>query len=485
MITGELKNKVDRIWENFLTAGLTNPLSVIEQLTYLMFIKLLDEQQMRSEAEAEILGTEIKKYFKADQAHLRWHVFKHYNAEEMYKNMVDHVFPFIKDLSKTEDNVFANFMKDAIFQIPTPQMLQRVVTGIDELNIEEDLKGDIYEYLLSKISASGTNGQFRTPKHIVDMIVELVEPKPEDIISDPSVGTGNFLVSCSEYLNKHYREKMASSEVFRHHYSNSMFHGNDMDSTMLRIASFNLILHNVEKPKIQYMDSLSKSNEERAKYSLILTRPPFTGSLDFETVSEDILRMTNTKNMEILFLALVLLMLKNGGRGAVIVPDVLLFNNSEANQAIRKIIVDENKLHGVISLPSGIFKPYSGVSSAILLFTKTGGMGGTEEVWFYDMTADGYSLDSKRTPIKQNDIPEIIRRFKHLEGEHLRERTESSFMVPVEEIRQNDYDLSVNRYKKIIYEQVDYEEPTIILDKIKSLENDISEGLEKLARMVE
>ena len=373
-------------------------------------------------------------------------------------------------------------MKDAIFQIPTPQMLEKIVTGINNLELEGDIKGNLYEYLLSKLATSGTNGQFRTPRHIIDMMVKLVKPLPTDIIVDPACGTSGFLVGAGEYLRKNHDEIFNSPEL-KKHFQNDMFYGNDMDTTMLRIGTMNMMLHDIENPNIDYKDSLSKLNTDKEKYTLVLANPPFKGSLDAETVADDILKVTKTKKTELLFLALMIRILKKGGRCAVIVPDGVLFGTSNAHKQLRKEIIENHTLQGIISMPSGVFKPYAGVSTAVLLFTKTG-VGGTDKVWFYDMQADGYSLDDKRTKIEDNDIDDIINRFSNLENENERKRTEKSFFVSKEEIVENDYDLSINKYKEIEYEEIVYEKPEVIIGKIKELEKEITLGLEELEKLV-
>lgn len=491
MLTGEIKNEVDKIWETFWTGGVTNPLTVIEQFTYLIFIKSLDDKQLQSEAESNILGLEAKITFKGgnekyknkfDYEDLRWHNFKEFEAEKMYEIISEGVFPFIKELNGDSNSSFAKYMGDAMFQIPTAQMLEKVVTAIDSLTLEGDVKGDLYEYLLSKLSTSGTNGQFRTPRHIIRMMVDLVKPTPSDIIIDPACGTSGFLIGSSEYLKDNHGD-LFNSEELKEHYQNTMFHGNDMDSTMLRIGTMNMLLHDVENPQISYRDSLSKLNTDREKYTLVLANPPFKGSLDAESVAEDLLRISDTKRTEILFLSLMLRILKNGGKCAVIVPDGVLFGSTKAHKSIREEIIEKNKLEAVISMPSGVFKPYAGVSTAILIFTKTG-IGGTDNVWFYDMEADGYSLDDKRAKIQDSDIGDIIKRYHNREAEVERERTEKSFLVPKEDIVENGYDLSINRYKEIVYEEVIYDEPEIILENIRELEEEIIAGLDKIEKLV-
>lgn len=485
MITGETRNKIDRIWDSFWTGGITNPLTVIEQFTYLLFIKSLDDKQLNSEKEASILGIKPKVIFDKEKEDLRWSNFKHFDSEKMYKVIATQVFPFIKKLNGNADSSFARFMEDAIFTIPTPRMLETVVTNIDELMADLPLKdlGDLYEYMLSKLTTAGKNGQFRTPRHIIDMMVELVKPTPSDIVMDPAAGTAGFLISVADYLKKNYENEIFTSEQLKEHFNNEMFNGNEIDTTMLRIGTMNMLLHDVENPQIQYMDSLSKSNKQREKYTLVLANPPFKGSLDKEAVADDLTRITNTGKTELLFIGLILELLKSGGRAGVIVPDGVLFGASNAHKSLRKEIIDKHKLEGVISMPSGVFKPYTGVSTAILFFTKTG-IGGTDKVWFYDMEADGLSLDDKREKIEDNDIEDIIARFHKLEDEEKRERTEKSFLVPVEEIRENGYDLSINRYKEIVYDEVEYEEPLVLIEKIRNLEEDIILGLEEIEKLV-
>ena len=470
MITGELKNKIDKIWETFWTGGITNPLDVIEQFTYLLFIKQLDEVETRREADAMILGFEPDRIFSEDEQEYRWSRFKNLgDADIVYKLVQEKVFPFIKGLHSDKDSAYARYMGDAIFKIPTPGLLSKIIDGIDGLNIQEaaeggDSKGDLYEYLLSKVATAGTNGQFRTPRHIIKMMVEMVKPNPSDTIIDPAMGSAGFLCEAQLYLREHHKDMLLDAEL-RNHFNNEMFYGNDMDTTMLRIGAMNMMLYGVENPNISYRDSLSEQNSDEEKYSLVLANPPFKGSLDAESVSASLLKVTKTKKTELLFLALFLRILQKGGRAAVIVPDGVLFGSSKAHKQIRQELVDNNKLQAVISMPSGVFKPYAGVSTAILFFTKTGA-GGTDKVWFYDMKADGLSLDDKRQAVEANDIPDIISRYENLPAEENRQRTEQSFMVPVEEIRDNGYDLSINKYKEIVYEKVEYEPTSVILGKL-------------------
>ena len=463
-------------------------MDVIEQFTYLLFIKQLDEVETRREADAMILGFEPDRIFSEDEQEYRWSRFKNLgDADIVYKLVQEKVFPFIKGLHSDKDSAYARYMGDAIFKIPTPGLLSKIIDGIDGLNIQEaaeggDSKGDLYEYLLSKVATAGTNGQFRTPRHIIKMMVEMVKPNPSDTIIDPAMGSAGFLCEAQLYLREHHKDMLLDAEL-RNHFNNEMFYGNDMDTTMLRIGAMNMMLHGVENPNISYRDSLSEQNSDEEKYSLVLANPPFKGSLDAESVSASLLKVTKTKKTELLFLALFLRILQKGGRAAVIVPDGVLFGSSKAHKQIRQELVDNNKLQAVISMPSGVFKPYAGVSTAILFFTKTGA-GGTDKVWFYDMKADGLSLDDKRQAMEANDIPDIISRYENLSAEENRQRTEQSFMVPVEEIRDNGYDLSINKYKEIVYEKVEYEPTSVILGKINALEAEIQQELAELQKML-
>lgn len=459
MITGELRNKVDSIWDIFWAGGLTNPLDVIEQITYLMFIHDLDDADIRRAKESAMLGLPYESTFtkeveiggrKIDGSQLKWSVFRDFPAERMYTVMQEWVFPFIKDLHTDKDSAYSKYMSDAIFKVPTPLMLSKVVDKLDDIFStmaeaqDADVRGDVYEYLLNKISQSGINGQFRTPRHIIKMIVDMVEPKPTDMICDPACGTSGFLIAAGEYLKEHHKEEVLFDQAGKDHYMNHMFYGYDTDRTMLRIGAMNMMTHGVDNPFIEYRDSLSDQNPDKDSYSLIMANPPFKGSLDYDIVSADLLKVCKTKKTELLFITLFLRMLKVGGRCACIVPDGVLFGSSKAHKAIRKEIVENNRLEAVISMPSGVFKPYAGVSTAVLIFTKTNA-GGTDNVWFYDMKADGFSLDDKRSETKENDISDIIARFHELDAERDRKRTEQSFFVPKDEIASNDYDLSINK----------------------------------------
>ena len=464
---------------------MTNPLTVIEQITYLMFIKILDDNELRKESNAAAFDMEVvDPTFDKEHQNCRWHIFRNYDADAMYKNMVDNVFPFIKnELHAGKDTAFAKYMKDAIFIVPTARILVKVVDALDSLDLNnKDIMGDVYEYLLSQIAQSGTNGQFRTPRHIINMMVELMQPSLDDKICDPAMGSAGFICSAAQYISDHYANELMKTEN-KKHYTTTMFTGFDTDQTMLRIGAMNMMLHGVEAPNITWMDSLSEDNTHRDEYSLILANPPFTGSLDKETISKDLLNLASTSKTELLFMALFIKALKTGGRCASIVPDGVLFGSSKAHKAIRQEIVEFNRLEAVISMPSGVFKPYAGVSTAILIFTKTGN-GGTDKVWFYDMKADGFSLDDKRSEIADNDIPDIINRFHNLAGEESRERTEQSFFVPKQEIVDNGYDLSINKYKKTEYVAVEYPPTEEIMADIREIEIKISKEIDELAGLL-
>lgn len=485
MVTGELKNKVDGIWDIFWTNGVTNPLTAIEQITYLMFVKILDDNELKKESMAARLDTKVvNPIFDENHQNCRWSIFRNYEPQAMFDNMIQNVFPFIKgDLGAGKDTAFAKYVKDATFQLGNARALVKVVDKIEELDLHnKDIMGDVYEYLLSKIAQSGTNGQFRTPRHIINMMVELMQPTPDDTICDPAMGSAGFICGAARYVSENYKQELLKSDA-RKHFQTTMFTGNDTDQTMLRIGAMNLMLHGVDDPNIQRLDSLSEDNTVRDAYTLIMANPPFKGSLDKETVAKDLRNVAATTKTELLFLALFLKSLKIGGRCASIVPDGVLFGSSKAHKAIRKEIIENNRLQAVISMPSGVFKPYAGVSTAILIFTRTDN-GGTDNVWFYDMEADGYSLDDKRSEVKENDIPDIIERFHNLDKETDRARTEKSFMVPKAEIVENDYDLSINKYKEIVYEKIEYPPTSEIIADIKKLNEEIAAGLKELEAML-
>ena len=491
MITGEIKAKVDRIWDTMWSGGISNPLSVIEQLTYLLFIKRLDELHTLKERKAARIGKPVEEpVFAAGQDHLRWSRFKETAPETMFATVRDEVFPFIKGLGRNgnggdgdpDDSTYTRHMKDALFMIPAPRVLANVVDQLDTIDMADtDTKGDLYEYMLGKIASAGQNGQFRTPRHIIKLMVEMTAPTPRDVICDPACGTAGFLIAASEYLVRHHSEAIYRDEAARRRYNEGTFHGYDFDSTMLRIGSMNMLLHGVENPDIRYRDSLAQADDDEAeKYSLILANPPFAGSLDYESTARDLQQIVKTKKTELLFMALFLRLLQTGGRAAVIVPDGVLFGSSKAHKALRRMLVEEQKLDAVISMPSGVFKPYAGVSTAIVLFTRTNS-GGTDHVWFYDMRADGFSLDDKRSPQPDtSDLPDILSRWQNRAAETERQRTDQSFLVPGAEIVGNDYDLSINRYKEVEYEAVEHDSPRVILERLARLEEEIAAGRKEL-----
>lgn len=490
MITGDHKSQIDSIWDTFWSAGLTSSIAVLEQMTYLFFIKMLDDSQLKREANALALGGTIQApIFKDGESwqnpeteqtlpyeDLRWHKFKNFNATNMFNIVRNDVFVFIKTLSTGKDSAFSRYMANAIFMIPNERTLSKIVDGIDNLDMnDKDTMGDVYEYILGKMAASGTNGQFRTPRHIIRMMVQLMKPTIEDNICDPAMGSAGFIVESAAYISEHYKKELARKENAEH-YKNTMFYGFDTDQTMLRIGAMNMMLHGVDNPNINYQDSLSEDNKDKNLYSLVLANPPFTGSLDYEVVDNSLLTITKTKKTELLFLSLFTRILKSGGRCASIVPDGVLFGSSKAHLAIRKELVDNQQLEAIISMPSGVFKPYSGVSTAILIFTKTDA-GGTDKVWFYDMRADGYSLDDKRSPLEVNDIPDIIARYNSLENEANRTRKEQSFFVSKDEIVTNGYDFTINKYKEVEREKIEYEKPEIVLARIKKLQAEIDQAI--------
>ena len=510
MITGAIKNKVDKIWTDIWAGGITNPLTVIEQLTYLMFIRSLDEKDLETEEFENMIGEKMAKIFPQSAAgqSMRWSKFKNDDPRRIYDVISQRVFPAIKnmkygrlpdfdargELIEIEDEpgkvdagntAFARYMSDAMFLIPTPQVLQKIITGLDDLYEHDiaglDIQGDLYEYMLSKLETAGHNGQFRTPKHIREMMVELLQPTPDDMICDPACGTAGFLVSASEYIRRHYGDTMTAEQWA--HFGGPAFTGFDTDRTMLRLSAMNLMLHSISTPEIDYKDSVSKQNQINERFTVCLANPPFKGTVDAESINDNLKAVTNTKKTELLFLALFLRMLKKGGQCACIVPDGVLFGSSTAHKAIRRELVENHQLRAVISMPSGVFKPYAGVSTAVLVFTKTGA-GGTDNVWFYDMKADGFSLDDKRSQIADNDIPDIIKRFRHLENEATRERTEQSFFVPKQEIVDNGYDLSINKYKKTEYVAVEYPPTSEIMANLRELESEISSAMDELEKML-
>lgn len=544
MITGELKQQIDGIWNTFWTGGISNTITIVEQLTYLMFIKDLDENETRNEKKEERFGTQFKHTFGPEEQKFRWKNLKEMNVEErhaIFSNTEEGIFPFIRSLGK-EQSLFSKYMRGANFGISKPAVLDQVMEKLERIGMDDqDTKGDVYEYLLSKLEDNGTAGQFRTPRHIIKLMVELMQPQLDDRICDPSAGTSGFLVSAKEYIDKQYSavERDNNSD----HINREMFNGSEFDATMLRIASMNLYLHGVEEPKIEDVDAVSKDNTIADAYTLIMANPPFKGKIDKESIAGGLKNVTNTTKTELLFLALILRELKTGGRAAVIVPDGVLFGASKAHKSIRKELVENQKLDGVISMPSGVFKPYAGVSTAILLFTKTDS-GGTDKVWFYDMKADGKSLDDKRNllvdeglfedfafgkdklkteemakMVNQHEnfnLPQILDHYRYLKSDYwgkmhdengslvhvqdipenlgfddflddtcthdFADRKSQSFLVTQEEIKENDWDLSINRYKEIEYEEVDYDPPKEILERIGKLDKERTELQKEISK---
>ena len=510
MIIGSIKNKVDSIWTDLWASGTTNPLTVIEQLTYLIFIRSLDEIELRNEKLEQSFKKPRPRIFPQTEAgqSMRWSKFKNMDPRQISDIVSNRVFPAVKnmrygqlpDFDQTGKMIeiparpgdddpttsFARYMQDASFAIQSEQTLQKIVTKLDDLfenDIKEDrdMQGDLYEYMLSKISTSGTNGQFRTPKHIRDMMVKLVDPDPDDFICDPACGTAGFLISAAEHIREKYEETMTREQW--NHYDSTMFTGFETDKTMLRISTMNLMLHSITRPEIVYLDSVSKNNTGKDRYTVCLANPPFKGNVEVENINEDLKAITDTKKTELLFVALFTRILRKGGRCACIVPDGVLFGSSKAHLSLRKNLVERQMLQAVISMPSGVFKPYAGVSTAVLVFTRTDA-GGTEDVWFYDMKSDGYSLDDKRLPLDSSDIPDIVERFHNLEEEKARERTDQSFLVPKDEIVSNGYDLSINKYKKVVYEEKTYPPSKDILKEIKGLTRELMENPDELEKMV-
>lgn len=506
MITGELKRRIDALWTEFWQGGITNPLTVIEQITYLMYARLLDINETRDEKREKRTGKPFRRRFREHEQHLRWERIRHTPAENIIPLVRDQVFPLFKSIV-ANGTAFAEFMKDAQLMIQKPSLLVKAINMIHALPLTEgDTKGDLYEYLLSKLTTAGINGQFRTPRHITHLMVDMLEPKPTDIVGDPACGTGGFLVSVMEYLLRTYTSLEAIIEEtdaetgktrkiytgdlleeHREHIRTDMFHGFDFDVTMLRIATMNLMLHGVDDPDIHYQDTLSSSFTERFPgafkegFDIILANPPFKGSLDFEDVYAGLLRLVKTKKTELLFVTLILHMLKTGGRSATIVPDGVLFGSSGAHSKLREMLVEENQLDAVISLPSGVFKPYAGVSTGILVFTKGGR---TDNVFFYDVQADGMSLDDKREPIEENDLPDVIARWRTRDSQKDNDRTNKAFFVSASEIREANYDLTLNRYKTIVYQEREYDPPQLILQRMKSLNEEIVSDLYTLEQML-
>ena len=482
MITGTIKNKIDKIWKDIWASGLTQPITVIEQITYLMFIRSLDQKEIEAEALENLTGQKQNKIFPEtpEGQRMRWSKFKDRDAVEIFDIIKNEVFPFIKEMTGDDETAFSKYMKDASLGFTNPGILSKTINSLDELYKDDikslDMQGDLYEYMLSKLSVAGQNGQFRTPKQIRDMMVQLRKPSPDDMICDPACGTAGFLISAAEYIREHYPNMTDKQwELF----DTDTFSGFETDPTMLRISAMNLMLHSITRPEVKWQDSISKNNEIKDRYDLILANPPFTGTVDEENINPALTRMAATKKTELLFVNEFVRMLKVGGRCACIVPDGVVFGTSKAHKATRKELVENQLLEAVISLPSGIFRPYSDVSTSILIFTKTNA-GGTENVWFYDMQADGFSLDDKREEVEENDIPDIITRFSNLEAEKERSRKEKSFMVSKEDIAKNGYSLRMKEYKEIEYQKIEYPSSEELLNDVDALKDELVASLQEL-----
>lgn len=502
MVTNQLKSKIDALWLEFHSGGITNPITVIEQISYLMFARLLDIAEDREEKRATRLKKPFDGLFPPDRQNLRWKNFRQLGGADMLKVVRDELFPFMR--TKIADrSALGKFLQDANCLIPSGNLLSRAVSAIEELPLTQgDTKGDLYEYLLGKLSTAGIAGQFRTPRHIIRAMVEIVDPRPTDVICDPACGTAGFPIGVMDYL----REKYSTPELietdedgnqhfpgdqlepYREHIQGDMMHGFDFDSTMLRIAAMNLLLHGIEHPAIAYQDTLGSNFSERYprdshdRFDVILANPPFKGTIDLENVDPALKSKVKTKKTELLFLVLILRMLQQGGRAAVIVPDGVLFGASQAHLGVRQMLVDDNQLEAVISLPAGVFKPYAGVSTAVLVFTKGGR---TDEVWFYDVRADGFSLDDKRTPQPdKNDLPDLVAKWKVRDPKRESDRTEKHFFVPVADIRANKYDLSLNRYQETKHVEATYDPPKTILGRMRKLEQEILADIDELEGML-
>lgn len=482
MITGTIKNKIDKIWKDIWASGLTQPITVIEQITYLMFIRSLDQKDIDAEALENLTGQKQNKIFPEtpEGQRMRWSKFKDRDAVEIFDIIKNEVFPFIKEMTGDDETAFSKYMKDASLGYTNPGILSKTINSLDELYKDDikslDMQGDLYEYMLSKLSVAGQNGQFRTPKQIRDMMVQLRKPSPDDMICDPACGTAGFLISAAEYIREHYPNMTDKQwELF----DTDTFSGFETDPTMLRISAMNLMLHSITRPEVKWQDSISKNNEIKDRYDLILANPPFTGTVDEENINPALTRMAATKKTELLFVNEFVRMLKVGGRCACIVPDGVVFGTSKAHKATRKELVENQLLEAVISLPSGVFRPYSDVSTSILIFTKTNA-GGTENVWFYDMQADGFSLDDKREEVEENDIPDIITRFSNLEAEKERSRKEKSFMVSKEDIAKNGYSLRMKEYKEIEYQKIEYPSSEELLNDVDALKDELVASLQEL-----
>ncbi len=515
MITGPLKSKLDKLWLEFHSGGITNPLTVIEQISFLMFARMLDIREKRNEKKARRMKKGgFDRIFPEDKQHLRWSSIVNLGAEEQLQVVQGELFRFFKE-EVVQRSTLGKYLQDAQCIVQKPSLLSTAISTINELPLTQgDTKGDLYEYMLSKLTTAGVAGQFRTPRHVIRAMVEMLDIKPTETVCDPACGTGGFLIESMDHLRRtHSSKKLVHEEVddetgevvkdnhgnpvmiypgdklepYREHIQNDMFHGFDFDNTMLRIAAMNMLLHGIDSPCIEYQDSLADTFMDRFPeyyenaFDVILANPPFKGSIDVDSVHKSLSAVAKTKKTELLFLVLMLRMLKKGGRCAVIVPDGVLFGSSNAHQAVRRTLVENNQLDAVVSLPSGVFKPYAGVSTAVLLFTKSGE---TKDVWFYRVENDGYSLDDKRDPIDGSDLPDLTKQWAKRSVKIMQDRKKKCFFVPKGEIVGNKYDLSVNRYREIEYEEVEYDPPKEILAKLRTLEEEIMTDINELEEML-
>lgn len=506
MLNTTLKSSIGRLWDKFWSGGISNPLTAIEQISYLLFMKRLDEMDTKKKQDAEFTGEAYTSLFAGKKENLRWSHFKQMEGGEMLLHMQTQVFPFLKTLGK-EESPFAKHMANAVFIISKPSLLVEAINIIDEIFEEiakqdakgqgfQDTQGDLYEYLLSEITSAGKLGQFRTPRHIIQLICELVDPKLGDTICDPACGTGGFLLGAyqhiiTEYTSKENRktdengltrgdlgDKLTNEKQWTH-LKEKTFYGYDMDESMVRIGLMNLMMHGISSPNIEQKDTLSKRYEENNHYDVIMANPPFKGSIDKGDINES-LSLATTKT-ELLFLERIIQSLKIGGRAGVIVPDGVLFGSSNAHIQARKMLLNDCELQGIISLPSGVFKPYAGVSTAILIFVKGGE---TEKVWFYDMKSDGYTLDDKRSKIEGGgDLPDIVTKWKNRKDQVENKRNSKFFSIDKKEIEEADFDLSINCYKVIDYEEIRHEDPKVILENIETLEQEIITVLGELKNL--
>lgn len=493
MLDAELKSKVNQLWDKFWSSGISNPLTAIEQMSYLIFMKRLEDEDNENQLNAKLSGEEYISIF-SEHPDYKWSNWINMSADEMLEHVKYKVFPFLSTIGD-EKSLYNRYMKEANFIIPTGSLLVEATSIIDDLKIKEqnkDVQGDLYEYLLSQLSTSGKNGQFRTPRHIIKMMVEIIKPKLGEVVCDPACGTGGFLMNAYNYVLKsntspdlikideegqeyNFKGDKLSSEDFNF-LNNYQFYGYDFDQTMVRIGLMNLMMHGIKNPNINQVNTLSLRFEQEPKYDIILANPPFKGSIDKDELNEDF--SINSKKTEILYLELMYNCLNVGGRCAVVVPQGILFGNSNAHKAIRSKLLENCRLDMVISAPSGVFKPYAGVSTGVLVFTKGEP---TKKVLFYDMEFDGFTLDDKRDFIDgKGDIIDIIDKYNNMNNLQLEDRKSKSFFVLFDEIKENDYNLSISTYKEIEYEDIEYEPPEVIKEKILELEEKIIKGLNNL-----